>query len=225
MSDTAETTDEHTDEETTPPDPGISLSVRIPLVLDPAYRQPGGFVIMAWATDTGEALFLQKLKTEEDIGTTHLFTQKLPREVPCVMAILYDGDDGRLVHASTVKEPAGDLSDTELNGESEFPEPMGRALDEAQGDPDQLCALCDENVPDGDDFDRTAVHRECLLANFIGPLGHHLDHGFWCENLGDPHCGRGARQANLDLAALVAEHGFIAVMLGQFPKETGGNGA
>lgn len=221
MTDTDRTTPED-EGAIAPPDPCISLSIRFPLVLEPMYRQVDGLVLMAWAGDTGEALFCRKLTFEDrDVEPAQFIKEKLPRAVPVILMGVYDGDDGRLMYASTVKPPP-DEGDDEGDDEDGMPWPLSMVLSDAGADPDKPCLLCDEDntVPDRADFDRSKVHRECMLANIIGPLGHHLDHEFWCLNMDDPNCGRGTRQANLDLAALVARYGINAIMSGDFPKDT-----
>jgi hypothetical protein len=213
-----------TDERDVKPEPGVSLTIRFPLVLGPDERNPHGIVLMGWAADTGELLICHRLQLEEmDEGMAWIIVKRLERRAPCILVAIYDGDDGAITNIKAIRQPADDDND-------EPPAEVMDALAQANADPDQPCALCDGNVPEGADFDRTKVHRECLLANVIGPLGHHLDHGFWCENMDDPHCGRGVRQANLDLAALVDRHGLRAVVTGDFPKDdlpirTGGSGA
>lgn len=221
MTDTDRTAPDDEDS-TAPPDPGISLSIRFPLVLEPMYRQADGLVLMAWAADTGEALFCRKLRIEDrDIEPAQFIKEKLPRAVPVVLMGVYDGDDGRLMYASTIKSTLDENADDD-DDEGGIPWPLAMVLSDAGADPDKPCLLCDENnkAPEKADFDRSKVHRECMLANVIGPLGHHLDHDFWCLNMDDPNCGRGTRQANLDLAALVARYGINAIMSGDFPKDT-----
>lgn len=216
MTDTDTTERDADDGAVTPPDPCVSLSVRFPLTLDPMYRQVDGLVLMAWAIDTGEALFCRKLKCDDldDVNPAALITEKLPRLVPFLLVAVYDGDDGGLRYTSTVKPPVVKEGHDRIGNVG-----MSMALSMAAADPDQPCTICDDAVPEGADYSPADVHPECLLTHLIGPLGHHLDHRFWCENMGDPHCGRGVRQAALDLHALVETYGLPAILAGEFPHD------
>lgn len=206
-----------------PPDAGISLSIRLPLVLGPDERNPDGLVLMAWATDTGETLFQRKLSMDElSDDTAMAMVEKLDRPVHNILLIAYDGNDGEIMTTQilhTQLAAGGLLVAAAEDGTGPMPAALKVALAETTADPDELCVLCDDSLPNGAEYDRTLVHPECLLANLIGPLGHHLDHDFWCINMADPFCGLGARLAGIDLMALVERYGLKAVVSGDFPKD------
>jgi len=44
------------------------------------------------------------------------------------------------------------------------------------------------------------AHRECLLREVMGGIGHLEDHDFWCLGVGDPDGGRTYRQSALEVA-------------------------
>jgi hypothetical protein len=199
------------------PDPGVALSIRMPLVLGPDERNPGGIVVRGWAGDTGERIIGENLTLDQIDGNDPswpMLIKKLDRPIPSILMCAYDGDDGTILTTSLINPGYGDEDD-----DDDMPVHLTAALSDATADPNEPCVLCDETIANGETFDRSTVHRECLLANIIGPLGHHLDHDFWCINMADSHCGLGVRLANLDLAALVDRHGLEAVMKGDFPKD------
>lgn len=201
------------------PDPGIALSIRMPLTLAPELRHVGGVVVMAWTIDNGKLLFVRRVDVDRLEGGGSLagvlISERMDRHHDGVFVCAYDGDDGQLMHTFVVRP--GELVDQ--TGDGAPLAAMGVILDKAHADPDKPCALCDEDVPEGADIDATNVHRECLLANVIGPLGHHLDHSLWCDNIGDPHAGLGARAGNIKVAELVDRYGLEAVAKGEFPKD------
>lgn len=205
-----------TDAEKTP-DPGIALSIRMPLVLGPDERYPGGIVVRGWAGDTGEQIIGESLTMDQIDGNDPqwpMLIKKLDRPIRMILICAYDGDDGGLITTSVINPGIEDDDD-----DDDIPKSLAVALAGATADPNEPCVLCDETIENGTTFDRTTVHRECMLANIIGPLGHHLDHDFWCVNMADSHCGLGVRLANLDLAALVDRYGLEAIMKGDFPKD------
>lgn len=203
-------------------DAGISLSIRLPLVLDPEERNPGGLVVRAWSATSGDVLFTRRLDIESlnDAAGIGGLVARMARPVPPFLMVAYDGDDGLIMHATVVDADTVDVSDISDEQRGTNAENMLlRVLGAAHADPDQPCNLCSDGVPEGADIDPQRVHRECLLANVIGPLGHHLDHEFWCRNMADPNAGLGARQANLKVATLVDRYGLQAVLNGDFPRE------
>lgn len=206
-------------------DAGISLSIRMPLVLGPDERNPDGLVLYAWAVDTGEMLFRRPLSMDEmNDDTAMAMVQKIDRPIARILLVAYDGNDGEVLTMQILQTEIaapGIMVATE-DGDDDtgsMPAALRAALDETTANPDEPCVICDDSLPNGAEFDRTLVHRECLLANLIGPLGHHLDHDFWCANMGDSNCGLGARLAAIDLMALVERHGLTAVVRGEFPKD------
>lgn len=46
------------------------------------------------------------------------------------------------------------------------------------------------------------AHQECGLRDVLGGIGHHEDHSYWCENVGDPDGGRTRRESALEVWAL-----------------------
>jgi hypothetical protein len=49
-----------------------------------------------------------------------------------------------------------------------------------------LCELCQEPM---DDPDLTMAHRECMLRDVLGGIGHHIAHDYWCKQRHDPDAG------------------------------------
>lgn len=49
------------------------------------------------------------------------------------------------------------------------------------------------------------VHRECIMRETMGGIGHHLDHDLWCDNVGDPDAGVGYRESALRVWAWFVE--------------------
>lgn len=69
------------------------------------------------------------------------------------------------------------------------------------------CLLCGEEVLDdeagrpmpmvsaGGIVSLHRVHYECILRSVLGGIGHHEDHSYWCENVGDPDMGLSYRES------------------------------
>lgn len=83
------------------------------------------------------------------------------------------------------------------------------------------CGLCETEVRPGDDVRPLGTpegpglaHRECLLRNVLGGIGHLEDHNHWCNEMHDPDGGRSYRQSALEVDAWVHEHGVSAATLG-----------
>lgn len=81
----------------------------------------------------------------------------------------------------------------------------------------RACPLCDETVdpeaqgqaigtPEGLRF----AHRECLLREVLGGIGHLTDHARWCNGEHDPDGGSSRRESALAVDAWVHEHGVAA---------------
>lgn len=81
----------------------------------------------------------------------------------------------------------------------------------------RACPLCGETVdrgaqcqaigtPEGPRF----AHRECLLREVLGGIGHLTDHVRWCGGEHDPDGGRTRRESALAVDAWVHEHGVEA---------------
>jgi hypothetical protein len=49
-----------------------------------------------------------------------------------------------------------------------------------------MCQLCGEHM---DDPDLTTGHRECMLREVLGGIGHHIAHEYWCKQRHDPDAG------------------------------------
>lgn len=102
-----------------------------------------------------------------------------------------------------------------------FGEPWGSVLcDSGERWPTPVgenCVLCLEPIeaddrgvfmPHAQKSDCTALHpahRECALCMTTSGIGHHLDHDFWCLNVGDPHAGLGYRESARRVWAWYAE--------------------
>lgn len=73
----------------------------------------------------------------------------------------------------------------------------------------ELCLHCSEAIEAGDRGmflpfagadgvpSVRAAHRECALRAVDGGIGHHVDHDFWCSDVGDPNGGLSYRQSAL----------------------------
>ena len=75
---------------------------------------------------------------------------------------------------------------------------------------DELCPLCEEPVTAEQAADPGALrigglggdrvaHRECLLRDVMGGIGHIENHGYWCHERHDPDGGRTRRQSALEV--------------------------
>jgi len=49
-----------------------------------------------------------------------------------------------------------------------------------------VCQMCGEHM---DDPDLTTGHRECMLREVLGGIGHHIAHEYWCVRRQDPDAG------------------------------------
>lgn len=84
------------------------------------------------------------------------------------------------------------------------------------GDLDLLrCELCQEPVRPGDETQPLngglfMAHRECLLRNVMGGIGHLEDHLRWCVQAHDPDGGRTYRQSALEVDAWIRRWGIEA---------------
>lgn len=182
----------------------------VPTALAPG-TNPDGYVAHGYDLDNGRPVFTD-----------------LP-PMTGLLLVIYDGDDGTMVHAAVVRpdSPATAavvpfvVKPETLSGVAKqiAVERLEATLAECTGDPDRPCPICDDTVPDGAMIDRGDCHRECQLAYMIGWYGHHLDCEFWCKNVGDPHAGLSVRESALRVAALVEQHGIIAVIEGTFKQD------
>lgn len=212
-----------------------------PAIVLPASIAPGaapdGYLMHGYALDDGRLLVVLALTDANATGVD------LPRSDGLLVAI-YDGDDGRLMQVSVVRPegPHGAVIPL-LADMAESPSPVAamfgdaiterlrgiakevavqrleESLDECTGDPDQPCPLCDDSVAEGEMIDRLKTHRECQLARQIGWYGHLIDCDFWCGNMRDPMGGLSVRESALRVAALVEQHGIIAVVDGTFKQD------
>lgn len=72
-----------------------------------------------------------------------------------------------------------------------------------------ICQLCEEPIAAGEDsrpIGDGVAHRECLLRNVLGGIGHLEDHVRWCLGAHDPDGGRTYRQSALECDAWVHAH-------------------
>jgi hypothetical protein len=65
-----------------------------------------------------------------------------------------------------------------------------------------ICVLCTEPIADwttsvaiGPVGSDSLGHRECLLRNVLGGIGHLLDHQHWCIQMHDPDGGMTYRES------------------------------
>lgn len=71
------------------------------------------------------------------------------------------------------------------------------------------CPLCDELVLPTDDSHPVSgmpAHRECLLRNVMGGIGHLENHNYWCNEMHDPDGGRTYRQSGLEVDQWIVDH-------------------
>jgi hypothetical protein len=218
MTDTPEPeTPETPGEPEMPVDPGISLSIRFALVLDPAERCPGAVVLRSYDLDTG-ALLLNRSYSEPSKPDEASAIAEIPVNSGILLAA-YDGDTGRLMRASTLLK--SNVIGEDGEDERGVPMVLSRRLADCGADPNGLCQICDPDVPSGAALIDGTLHPECMLMNVLGPLGHHLDHSLWCENIGDPLAGRTLREAALELDRMVTERGFKAMVANALSQEGG----
>ena len=83
------------------------------------------------------------------------------------------------------------------------------------------CPLCDEPVTAEQSADPGAqrldglggyrvAHRECLLRDVMGGIGHLENHAFWCIEADDPDAGRTLRQSAIEVDEWVRTRGSRA---------------
>jgi hypothetical protein len=63
-----------------------------------------------------------------------------------------------------------------------------------------ICALCDEEIlsrKDRADIITMDSHRECMLRNVLGGIGHLLDHAHFCKGELGPDAGLDYRTSSL----------------------------
>lgn len=68
--------------------------------------------------------------------------------------------------------------------------------------------------------DTTTQHRECMLRDVLGGIGHLLDHDEWCIRRGDPDAGFSYRESALAVDELTARFGTENVVNGTFTRPT-----
>lgn len=59
--------------------------------------------------------------------------------------------------------------------------------------PAGTCQLCGEEMVVRDE----PYHRQCMLREVSGGIGHHIAHPYWCEQMHDPDAGLTRRQSAL----------------------------
>ena len=70
------------------------------------------------------------------------------------------------------------------------------------------CVLCEEPIELTDKLVSNLIaHRECLLRNVMGGIGHLENHAYWCGEMHDPDGGRTLRQSGLEVDEWIARHG------------------
>ena len=63
-----------------------------------------------------------------------------------------------------------------------------------------VCELCNEEILDHHeraDCRPLVAHRECMLRNVMGGIGHLMDHDHFCLDCHDPDAGLSYRQSAL----------------------------
>jgi hypothetical protein len=76
------------------------------------------------------------------------------------------------------------------------------------------CQICLEDLTETDlsDSEQTFAHRECLLRDALGGIGHVIAHDLWCVLRHDPDAGFTYRESALLVAATVQVLGVEAVV-------------
>ena len=59
------------------------------------------------------------------------------------------------------------------------------------------CELCGEPLVMPSASETMTAHRECLLREVTGGIGHLIAHEWWCTHLKDPDAGLSYRQSAL----------------------------
>jgi len=84
-----------------------------------------------------------------------------------------------------------------------------------------LCPMCNEEIAPGDvernrpttlytEDGPRATHRECMLREVMGGIGHLIAHEYWCTQRHDPDGGLTRRQSSLLVDAYVHVMGVDA---------------
>lgn len=78
----------------------------------------------------------------------------------------------------------------------------------------ETCPLCNEEMSEEDLLDThlIATHRECLLRDALGGIGHLVAHDHWCRRMHDPDAGFTYRESALLIAAAVRVLGIDATV-------------
>lgn len=84
-----------------------------------------------------------------------------------------------------------------------------------------ICPHCTERIYQGEPRSRVIVwgdaggvrpHFECGLREVLGGIGHLIDHGYWCDEVGDPDMGLSYRESAARVAEYVSQHGVEAAI-------------
>jgi len=54
------------------------------------------------------------------------------------------------------------------------------------------------------------AHRECMMRNVMGGIGHLTNHAYWCTQMHDPDGGMTPRESALAVDAWIEAHGVVA---------------
>lgn len=82
------------------------------------------------------------------------------------------------------------------------------------------CGYCEEVIVEGEQGTYQVfqvvqgpmmlpIHKECLLRQVMGGIGHHTDHALWCIERGDPDGGVGRRESARQVWRWVLEGGAL----------------
>ena len=78
-----------------------------------------------------------------------------------------------------------------------------------------LCDLCTDEIQ-GLPFPTQGVnaHRECMLREVVGGIGHVIAHEYWCSQQGDPDAGLTYHQSAILVDAYVHVVGHPPTVVG-----------
>lgn len=70
-----------------------------------------------------------------------------------------------------------------------------------------ICELCGESLEEQDrsPLRPLMAHQECAVRSVMGGIGHHLNHDYWCLEVGDPDAGLSFRESARQVWRLVVE--------------------